>query len=39
VFKPFGKRADFRRELDLARAREQEARRAFEMAGGRTILS
>ena len=39
VFKPFGKRADFRRELDFARAREQEARRAFEMAGGRTILS
>jgi len=39
VFKPFGKRADFRRELDLARAREQEARRAFEMAGGRIVLS
>ena len=27
VFRRFGKRADFRRELDLARARELEARR------------
>lgn len=38
VFKPLRKRADFQREADRARAREQEARLAFGRAGGRAIL-
>jgi hypothetical protein len=33
------KRREFGREVDLAKAREHEARRAFEQAGGRVILS
>ena len=39
VFRRFLKRADFQRELNLARAREKEARLAFERAGGKAILS
>jgi tetratricopeptide (TPR) repeat protein len=39
VFNRIRKRADFQRELDRARAREDEARRAFDRAGGRAILS
>jgi tetratricopeptide (TPR) repeat protein len=39
VFDPLRKRADFQRELDGARAREKEARVAFDRAGGRAILS
>ena len=38
VFKSLRKRGDFQRELDHARAREQEARLAFDRAGGRKIL-
>ena len=39
VFTPFRKRADFQRELDLARSKEQEARAAFKSAGGSAVLS
>jgi tetratricopeptide (TPR) repeat protein len=39
VFDRVRKRSDFQRELDRARAREQEARLAFDRAGGRTILA
>jgi len=39
VFKRFLKRADFQRELNLARVREKEARVAFERAGGKAVLS
>ena len=39
VFKPVRKHPDFQRELDLARAREREARLVFEKAGGLEILA
>jgi hypothetical protein len=39
VFVPLRKRDDFRREIDRAQAREQEARLAFDRAGGRGILN
>jgi hypothetical protein len=39
VFIPLRKRDDFRREIDRAQVREQEARLAFDRAGGRGILN
>jgi hypothetical protein len=38
VFDPLRKLGDFRRELDQAQVREQEARVAFDRAGGQAIL-
>jgi hypothetical protein len=39
VFDGIRNRAGFQREVDQARAREKEAARTFERAGGRAILS